>query len=357
MERFEPEALRATAAALLIKAGLPADQAGATADGLLRADLRGVSTHGVSNMLRLYLDWLRTGKVNPRPDMRVVWSRGALCAIDSDNALGLAILPGIVDDVIERAKVHGIAAASVSRGRHAGMMAHHALRIAEAGMIGIALTATSARVVPTFGREPRLGTNPIAVAAPMQGERYLCFDAATSMVAGNRVTNALRTGAPITRAAVVENDGTVNATPIPPSEHYLRRLAPVGGLVDEASHKGYGLAVFVELLCGTLLDDGGLPGRDAGGATHFVAAIAPPEHGGEPSFIANVTRLADYLNATPPAVDRDRVFYPGEMEAEEEVRRRRDGIPLHEEVVSWLRGACASAGIPMPASRASGAAA
>src|SRR3546814_10632941 len=127
-------------------------------------------------MLRLYLKWLADGSVNPHPDMRIAWTRGALTAIDSDRALGLAIMPGIVETTVEKAATHGIAATAVLNGRHAGMLAHHALLAAERGAIGICLTATSARVVPTWGRTPRLGTNPIAIAAPLDDGRILVVE-------------------------------------------------------------------------------------------------------------------------------------------------------------------------------------
>src|SRR3546814_13013802 len=111
--------LREAALGLLVSAGLPESQAEAAADGLVRADLRGVETHGVSNMLRLYLKWLADGSVNPHPDMRIAWTRGALTAIDSDRALGLAIMPGIVETTVEKAVTHGYAATAGLNGRHA----------------------------------------------------------------------------------------------------------------------------------------------------------------------------------------------------------------------------------------------
>ena len=341
--------LEKVAIALLVWAGMPRDHAGATAAGLIRADLRGVETHGVSNMLRSYMEWLQKGECSANPDVRTVWERGALKGIDSDRAIGLAILPGIIGDVVGKAETHGIAAATIANGRHAGMMAHHALLIAERGMIGLALTATSSRVVPTWGREARLGTNPIAIAAPMGDGRFICFDAATSAVPGNRVTNALRTGGTITRASVVEPDGTVNATAIKATTDHLRRLAPMGGLDDEASHKGYGLAVLVELLCGSMIADGGVASRVPGGATHFVCAISPPAVPGRPGLEHCVRGLADFLNATPPAVGRSHVLYPGEREEAVEKVRRVEGIPLHDEVIGWMRGACERAGVAMPA--------
>src|SRR3546814_2214718 len=93
-------------------------------------------------MLRLYLKWLADGSVNPHPDMRIAWTRGALTAIDSDRALGLAIMPGIVETTVGKAATHGIAAKAVLNGRHAGMLAHHALLGAASGATGICLPAT-----------------------------------------------------------------------------------------------------------------------------------------------------------------------------------------------------------------------
>lgn len=346
--RIRHEPLERTAIDLLLASGMALEHARATAAGLIRADLRGVETHGVSNMLRNYMDWLKKGECSAHPDVKTIWSRGGLTGIDSDRAIGLAILPELIAELTEKAKIHGIAATVIGNGRHAGMMAHHALLIAERGMIGLAFTATSSRVVPTWGREARLGTNPISIAAPCGDGRYVCFDAATSAVPGNRVTNALRTGGDITRAAVVEPDGVVNATAIKATNNHLRRLAPMGGLEDEASHKGYGLAVMVELLCGTMIDDGGLSARVPGGATHFVCAICPSSAPGDTGFEKSVKALAAYLNDTPPAVGHHHVLYPGEKEEATAKRRLEDGIPLHSEVIDWLRGACAAAGVEMP---------
>ena len=186
--------LKSVTAAVLQKMGVPRDDAALGADVLVLADLRGVDSHGVSNMLRSYVNGYTSGQINPNPQMTIVRETPATASIDSDRGLGIITTPKAMDIAIEKAAAVGIGMVTLGNARHLGMASYHAMLALEHDMIGVCMTSCPPSVVPTFGAEPRLGTNPIAIAVPSRHEAPFVFDAATSTVAGNKVGIARRLG-------------------------------------------------------------------------------------------------------------------------------------------------------------------
>src|SRR5205807_1640019 len=151
----------------------------------VRADLRGIETHG-TNRLPGYARSLMAGRINPRPEIRVE-EVGSALRIDGDGGLGHVVSTAAMRRCLELAAERGGVFAAVAGSRHNGAASLYALMAAEAGMIGISLTGGGVRVAPAGGREAMLGTNPIAFAAPTGSEPTLCLDMATSVVAGGKV--------------------------------------------------------------------------------------------------------------------------------------------------------------------------
>jgi L-2-hydroxycarboxylate dehydrogenase (NAD+) len=334
--RISADSLLVATTDLCRAVGYPDTDASEIARALVAADLRGVDTHGVSNMLRKYLDWARTGHVNTRPEMRIIRESGATLAVDSDGALGLAIAPVIMDMLIERARMFGIAFASVRNGRHLGMLAHHCIRASEQGLIGICGTAGGPRMLPTFGREPRLGTNPIAIAVPAGSRPSFVFDAAMTAVAHNRLSLALRVQRPVAPNLFADEQGNPYRAETQPQFEMGTRMLPLGSDRDLGSHKGYGLAAMVEILSGVLAGSEVLSSLGLGFATHFFMVINVEAFCDESEFRANMDRFLDSLTESQPAEGHDRVFYAGQMEDGVEVERSANGIPLHTEVIDWF---------------------
>ena len=335
--------LRATVTALIETAGVPPDDAALAADVLLSADLRGVDSHGVSNMLKTYLDRYADGIQNPRPEWRIVRERAATANIDGDRGLGVIIAAKAMGIAIAKAREAGVGVVTVTNAGHLGMAAYHAMLALPHDMVGVCMTATGPQVVPTFGREPRLGTNPIAVAAPAGNEPAFVFDSATSVVPINKIRNARRMGAMLPPGHVADDDGAPVMTPAPVPDRY--GVLPLGSTREMGSHKGYGLAGVVEILCSVMGGAGFGMKLPTTHFRHYLAAYNIDAFSDVGEFKRNMDEFIGELKATPPAAGQTRVLVAGQPEWEELADRKARGIPLHHEVADWLRGVCAELGV------------
>ncbi len=342
--RVDEARLRATTQAIFEAVGVPPEDAALATDVLLLADLRGVESHGVSNMLRVYVRLYREGVLNPRPEWRVVRESPAGANVYADRGLGIIVAPRAMEIAIQKARQTGVGMVTVHHGGHAGMIAYHAMMPLRHDMVGMATTAAGSLMLPTFGREPRLGTNPIAFAAPAGQEAPFVFDAATTVIAGNQITAARRLGKLLPPGVIADPEGTPIMEPSQPPDEY-RLMLPLGSTRAAGSHKGYGLACIVEIL-GSLLSGVrciALTGRHV--ANEFVCAIDVNAFCDVADFKRNMDDFLRELRTTPPAPGHDRVYYAGLLEAETEADRRRNGIPLHREVLAWFDAICDELGV------------
>ncbi len=349
--KVQEEALRETVTNVLRKMGLDESDCVLGADVMVKADLRGVETHGVSNMLRSYVNGYNDGSINPHPNWKIVRETPATANIDSDRGLGTIIAPKAMEIAIEKAKKVGVGMVTIRNGRHLGMASYHAMMALEHDMIGICMTSCPPSVLPTFGAEPRMGTNPIAMAAPADKEPPFVFDAATSTVAGNKLGLARRLGHDLVGGWVADSDGVPIMEDVPPPKPGYEGkassyLLPVGSTREMGSHKGYGFACIVDIL-GGVLSGGGYgvnPGRPNFG--HYVAAYSIEAFMDTAEFKRTMDEWIQMLESTKPAPGHDRVLYPGRPEAEEETKRKIDGIPLHPEVIEWFQDICGELSVP-----------
>ncbi len=328
--RVPQEAMRQTVEDLFVAAGLSDDDAVVAADVLMWADLRGIDSHGVSNMMAVYLRGLKDGTVNPKPKWSLTSESPGTAVVDSDRGLGLVIGPLAMNIALEKARVNGIGAVSAGNGRHFGAAGYHAFMALEHDMVGMAMTVGGLSVAPTFGAKAMVGLNPLAFAAPAATEAPFVFDASMSTVAGNKIRLARRLGVDIPGGWIAGMDGEpmMEETAVP--DQFL--MLPSGATRDMGSHKGYSMAVMVDILCGLLAGTG--PGFSAGSTIshHFVAyniAAFTDVH----QFKAQMDEYMSGLRQTPTAPDHDRVMYAGLGQAEFEADRLAHGIPYHKEVV------------------------
>ena len=332
--RVDADDVRETVEDIFRALGMPDEDAAQSADVLLYADLRGIDTHGVSNMLRVYVSGFREGRINPTPRWSIVRDGGAACTIDSDGAHGGMIGPAAMGVAIERAREHGVGAVSVANGGHFGAAAYHAAMALEHDMVGVAMTAGGVAMTPTYGAERLVGLNPLAIAAPAREEPPYIFDASMSSVAGNKIRLAQRLSQGVLPGWIAEADGTpiMEEREIP--DEFL--MLPLGGNREIGSHKGYGLAVMIEILTSVLAGQGAGPMRRSGQAHHFVAyridAFADVE-----TFKDDMDVYLRVLRECEPAPGEERVVYAGLVEHETEAERRERGIPYHPEVIDWFR--------------------
>ena len=334
--------LRESVTALLEKVGVPPEDAALGADVLVYADLHGVDSHGVSNMLQEYLEGYADGSINAHPDWRVVRERASAATIDCDRGLGIIIAPKAMAMAMAKARQTGVGMVTLGKGRHVGAAGYHAMLAVREDMIGVCVSAATPRVPPTHGREGRFGTNPIAVAAPAGEEHPFLLDIATSTVAINKFRNAKRLGAKLPPGMVGAMDGTPIMERVEVPEEYLP--LPLGSTREMGSHKGYGLAAVVEILS-SILSGSGFTARN-GPFQHMVAAYDVDAFVDLGTFKADMDDFIRTLRNTPPAAGHERVLVPGQPEVEAAAERSEHGIPLHHDVVEWLRSTCAEMEAP-----------
>src|SRR5947208_7954060 len=295
--RVSAAALRQTVAAIFEQCHLTPEDAAIGADVLVTTDLRGGESHGVSNMLRSYVQSYQRGDYNPRPNWRIVRESPSTATIDGDGGLGVILGPKAMRIAIDKAKAVGVGIVTMYNGRHLGAVGHHAMLAAKEDMVGMCMTATQPSVVPTFGAERRFGTNPIAIAAPAKQQPPVLFDVATSAVAGNKIDLATRVGSNLLPGCVADTEGTpiMEETPVLPRGQYFQ--LPLGGTREQGSHKGYGLALMVEILCTVL--SGAIPNMlESTGAKHYFAAYNIAAFTDVDAFKEMMDRMLEHLRNT-----------------------------------------------------------
>lgn len=328
----EPQVREATHA-IFEAMGLSADNATSATDVLMFNDLRGVETHGVSNMLRSYVAGYRTGSLNAQPEITTTRETETTALIDGGGALGLHVAPLAMDIAVDKAAKYGLGAVNVTGVGHMGGTGYHAMRAIPHDMIGVAMSSSGRVVtVPTWGAEPRLGTNPLAWAAPAGEMPPFMLDIGTTQIANNKLRLARRVGAQVEPGWLAQMDGSPIMERVDvPEESYM---LPLGGTRENGSHKGYGLGAIVDIMSSSL---SGLGPNFLNPVPGFhLLAYRIDAFIDVADFKANMDNFLRGLAETKPAPGHSRVVYPGLLEAEEEAVRREQGIPYHSEVIEWF---------------------
>ena len=330
----DADEMRSATEAIFLAMGLSDEDAVLSADVLMTNDLRGVETHGVSNTLRGYVGRYRDGGMNPTPEITIERESDSTAVLDGGGGLGLHVAPRAMDMAVEKARKFGMGAVCVHNVGHMGGSGYHAMRASNQDMIGVAMTTSgSLSTVPTFGGEPKFGTNPIAYAVPAGEMPNFVFDVGTSQIAGNKVRLLERIGAGIMPGWLAEPDGTpiMEEGPLPDSHHML----PIGGTREQGSHKGYGFTAVIDILASTLTGIG--PGFLALTPGFHLTAYNIDSFTDLAKFKSDMDDFLTALVETPPAPPHERVVYAGLLEAEETEKRTAEGIPYHSEVIGWFR--------------------
>jgi L-2-hydroxycarboxylate dehydrogenase (NAD+) len=336
------------ARACLEWAGMPPDDAAIGAENLVRADLRGIETHGV-NRLAGYVRGLQAGRLNPRPQLRTVHESAATLLIDADGGLGVVTSARVMDMCLDRAAAAGACVAGVTNSSHNGAASLHAMRALDRDMIGLSMTGGGIRVAPAGGAEAMLGTNPIAAAVPTFEEPPFVMDIATSVVAGGKLETAVMKGISIPLGWALDPEGR----PTTDAEAGNRGpLLPLGSDLLHSSHKGYALGLLVDILSNVLVGLPGSPDRKRSGARGgmghcFVAfridRFRPPEE-----FRREVDQNLRLLRQSRRQEGVERIYTPGEIEHEKEREGHRLGVPVYYKVVAELEALAGETGVHWP---------
>lgn len=345
-KRINHEKLTRFVQAAFEKLGVPAADAQIAAETLVAADLRGVDTHGVIRFSphAWYVKWLSDGSMTVKPNIQVISETPSTALLDGDRGMGMVIGHRAMELAIEKAKQCGIGMVGVRNSRHYGMSAQYAMQALAHDMIGIAMTNASRQVVPTFGREARFGTNPMCFAVPADKELPFVLDMATTTAAAGKLELAARLEKSIPTGWAL--DETAEPTHDPRVAQKARRLLPLGGSRDNGSHKGYGLAILVEILCGVLTGTLTALNADQDPRGHFFGAIRVDAFRPVTEFKRDMDRLIRELKSTPPIQGQNRVYVAGEIEFETAEERAERGVPLLPSVLKGLREVSEQLGMP-----------
>jgi len=333
MPRVKADHLLEIARSLFVAAGTPADEAETVARHCVVANLAGHDSHGIIRVPD-YVDRIARGHIVPGAPWEVVQETQSTTVVDGNWGFGYVVTERAMRVTIDKARKHGVAAATVARQGHIGRLASYTLMAAEQDMIGL-ITADSGRspkaVAPFGGRESRLGTNPLSIAVPSTLDGPLFIDFATSAVAQGKISLAVARNEPIPVGWIIDSEGRNTTDP-----RKLKQggaLLPLGG---NEGYKGYGLAVIVEILCGLLtglgfgIDPTGKHNDGCFLAVFKVDAFLPIAR-----FKLEVTEFAKYLKDTPPAEGSQGVLYPGEIEWQAERERRENGVMIED--ATWMK--------------------
>src|SRR5665647_1050587 len=179
--KYDVDKLRKYSESIMMKSGLKRDEAANNVDSLIQADLRGISSHGVTR-LRTYAKRVQSGVVKAGQVPKVLSDSPSTLLIDANNGTGSGIGIKVMDICIERARENGSCFAAVRNANHFGIAAYFTMHAAENGMIGVAMSNCPASVVPTGGSKPMFGTNPLSIAIPAGKHAHMVLDMATSVV-------------------------------------------------------------------------------------------------------------------------------------------------------------------------------
>jgi len=229
--------------------GVPAEDSALAARVLAAADLRGIESHGVAR-LHTYFDMLELGRINPKPKITIVRESASTATVDGDNGLGLVVGPKANAIAMAKAAEAGSGWVSVRNTNHFGIAGYYVLQALERDLIGWAMTNSTKLVAPLWGAERMLGTNPIAIAFPGLEEPPIVIDLATCSAAYGKIEIALRAGERIPEGWAIDRDGRVTTDPKGMIDGGA--LLPLGSERERGGHKGYALAMMVDVLSAVL---------------------------------------------------------------------------------------------------------
>ena len=328
---------------ILIKEGMRPSFAASVSKALVAADMRGVDTHGASNLLQPYVEWIRNNKINPNPTLQIVKDFAAIATVDADNGFATGFGEEAMNMAIDKAKKFGVGIVTMKNAGHSGAIGSYAMHAVKEDMIGMVMSAVNPCVVPTFGAEQRLGTNPIAIAAPARNEPDFLLDVATSAIAGGKAKLVELAGKKLGPFSIASPNGEPIQEEISVPDKFEDILfLPFGGSRDSGSHKGFGFAMVAEIMSGILsgcasmmiMNDRNNDGRALN--SHFFAAFNIAAFTEVEKFKSNMDQMLAKLRTTKPSPGNTRVIYPGLLEREEEIARAKNGVPLHKNTVEWL---------------------
>lgn len=345
--RYRHEELFDYTCRVLARLDVPAADARDVAGCLIKAELRGVDSHGMVR-LPVYAGRVRAGAVKAKPDIRLISPATSAALLDGDNGLGPVVGARAMDAAVELARTHGTGMVGVRQSNHFGAAAYYVEKAVARGCIGFAISNAPPNMAPFGGRQRFLGTNPVAIGVPAGEEDPLIFDASTSVVARGKIIVAAQTKEPIPDGWAIDPDGYPTTDP---------EQALAGAVLPFGGPKGSAISFIVDILCGVLTGaafavhlntlENLAAVQNVG---HVLAAVRADLFMSEADFRARMDAILKMLKASPPAPGMARVLLPGEIELANESRNRLDGVAMAAPIVEQLTrlGAVLDVRFPSP---------
>lgn len=328
--KVQASQLQKTAEDLLVQYGAPEEYARIQAEILIEAELRGTPSHGLQR-LPLILSRMEKGLIQPAKNGKGEWARQAFLAVDGQRGLGPVVVLEAMRAMKEAVACSGLAMAAISNSNHIGMLAYYAEAAAKSGLIGIILSTSEALVHPYNGTQAMLGTNPIAIGIPTEGEPFI-LDLATSVVSMGEINHHALRDAPIPLGWAVDAEGnsTTNA-----------QAAREGAIAPFGGAKGYGLGLAFELLVATLAGSsfapqvrGTLDDRNPANKGDLIILIDPAAGSGEAAFLS---QYLEQLRLSRPSDPARPVTVPGDGSRARRAEILATGIELPQALMDTLK--------------------
>jgi L-2-hydroxycarboxylate dehydrogenase (NAD+) len=313
---------------------------------LIAADAIGIPSHGVARLWR-YVSGLKTGLIVPNAPVEVMMDTPSSIVLNANGGMGAPVSVRAMNIVIHKTKTNGAAFGCVHDSNHFGIAGYYARMALDEDMLGIAMTNTSALAVPTFGRQVMFGTNPIAFAVPADEEPPFVLDMSTTVVTRGKIEVYDRLGKQLPVGWAVNKHGRPARDARPMLEDMFQRLGggilPLGGMGKEfGGHKGYGLAIMVDILCAVLCGAAfgpaiaDIPSSLSDRVSHFFGAIKIANFRDPKEFRRDMDRILRDLRNCPPAEGEERVYFAGLPEFEKELESSHIGVQLLKKTYAEL---------------------
>lgn len=340
--RISSDRLHDFATAAYGAAGLPEDDARLCADTLVQADLWGHQSHGVMR-LSWYLARLQSGVCSPVAKPEVIVDAGAIAVIDGHDAMGQVLAAKAATEAIARARKHGIGAVGLRNSNHFGTAMYFTLMAARQNCVGFLSTNASPAMAPWGGRKKAVGNNPWSWACPGGSHAPMVLDIANTGVARGKIYLARQRGERIPDGWAMDADGA-------PTTDAEKAIS--GIILPMAQHKGYAIAVMMDMLSGVLTGSGfgtqvqgPYQAEQRSGAGHLMIALDIAAFQPVATFNARVDQQIADLKAVPLAQGATEIFYPGEIEARNDAKHRSEGLALPDDTLTDLRAVAEKLGL------------
>lgn len=341
--RISYEKLVRLGQALFSSCGVPGQDAQMLSDSLIRADMRGVKSHGLVRVPS-YVQQIRDGVFSVTTDVEVVRESGFSTVVDGHNGLGSVVSYKAVAITKQKAREHGIAVTAVRNSNHYGAAGLWTYLMSEdKDLIGFTATNSVPIVAAPNGTGRGIGSNPFSFSIPAEKYENMCLDVSIGYMAQGKIWEYKRLNKPLPENAWLGPDGEMTTDPnrFDINEYVM---IPFGG------HKGFGLGVIMEMLSSALAGGefhtkfGGLT-KDMPKTSHLFVAMRVDALADAKAYRADVDRYIEYVHGLPVRPGSGPVYYPGEIEAIQEMESRKLGVPIPEKVLLDMRGIAATNGL------------